>query len=784
MAGTGGPAPLTKLLASLDVDALSALLSVRPDAAAAPEPRTLGELAQRLDSDRSVHRAVGGLPLPALELAEVLQALGDGCTRTDLDDLLGVGVHVDREQLDGLLHELSTLALVWRQRELLRIPAALARFTDHPLGLGEPAQQLLAALTVDQLSRIGGYHGLTGQRRKTDWVAELVTSLGNPKRVSAALDGAPPGTAELADRLAWVSPRAHAPVRFVTEGMAPYGLRLPAELTWLVQRGLVLPTGWDGGQMPSEVALAVRGPDYYPQLRTELPVLHTVDAPTDPTPAAAAALVDTVAALLATLSHAPAQQLAAGGVGVRELRRLAKQLGSTETQVRLALELAAAAGLARAVPDGVLPTHAADRWLDADPGTRLAGLLTAWRRLGPVPTHHLNADGKALPALDGGYPHPGPTLRTDLLWLLAEQAPGTAVADLAELAHLLAWRYPLRYRTAETLDPYLRATCTEAGALGLVVDGALSALGRAAASDAPDDELAAIAATALPAPADRATFLPDLTAVVSGPPSAGLAGLLDEVADLENRDAASTWRLSPASVRRALDAGHTADGLLTKLAEVADRALPQPVEYLFRDAARRHGQLRVVPSACCLCTDDSALANELAHHRALGKLGLRQLSQTVLASSEPVEPTLRALRSAGYSPVRHSASGQTVIERTEAHRAPDLPGPRRAGPRPDPAGLARRLAGGATVPARSPSETERRVADGVDQLDRAQVRLLAHAIEQRTPVRIGYVSSSGGRTERVIEPIALFFDALQAWCRLREDERVFRLDRVQAVSPV
>jgi len=58
-------------------------------------------------------------------------------------------------------------------------------------------------------------------------------------------------------------------------------------------------------------------------------------------------------------------------------------------------------------------------------------------------------------------------------------------------------------------------------------------------------------------PQDRDTVLlqADLTAVVTGTPSAGLLELLDSAAGPESRSGAWTWRFSPASIRRALAAG-------------------------------------------------------------------------------------------------------------------------------------------------------------------------------------------------------------------------------------
>ncbi len=686
--------PLTKLLRELDAEALTALVTARPDTVAAPEPRSLDELAQRLSSSNSVRRALQQLPVPAIQLLEVLQALGDGCRRDQLERFLDV----EPETLDGLLATLSRLALAWPERDTVRITAALAHFTADPLALGSPAEALLTPLTVEQLRTISAEYRVPGQPRKAELVGALVEILSDPVRVRAALADAPPEVAEPAELLAWHGPRARGPIEAALWRYG-FGLQPDAVTGWLVTHGFVLPSGWNEGQMPREVALAIRGEDYHPPLHVDAPVLTTAARSGAPAPTAATSLVDGVRRLLVTLGVRPAQQLAAGGVGVRELRRLAKELGTTEGEVRLWLELAVSGGLARLHDSTVLPTPDADHWLATTPGAALAALHRAWRCIGPVPSHRVDGDGKLLPALDLSGASPiGPPLRRDVLTALAELPAGVAVTDLDSLIDLLAWRHPLRYVDAEVLGPYLVGTWTEAQRLGLVDDAALTALGRAAAAD-DHDELAALAEQLLPAPVEHATFLPDLTAIVSGPPSTALTGLLDAVADRESCDTASSWRLSPTSVRRALDAGHGADDLVRRLSEVADRALPQPVEYLITDSARRHGQLQVHPVACCVCTGDEALAAEISHHRQLAKLGMRRLAPTVLASAEPVERTLKLLRDAGYSPVRQSDTGETVVERVEPRRAPESGGRRvQRTPPPDPATVARKLAGGETEP--------------------------------------------------------------------------------------
>jgi len=51
-------------------------------------------------------------------------------------------------------------------------------------------------------------------------------------------------------------------------------------------------------------------------------------------------------------------------------------------------------------------------------------------------------------------------------------------------------------------------------------------------------------------------------------------------------------------------------------------------------------------------------------------------------------------------------------------------------------------------------------------------------------VTITYTSSTGGTTTRTISDIEMVNGLMYAWCHLREDERVFAVDRVQAVQPV
>ncbi|MGH4024109.1 MAG: hypothetical protein ACRDRV_05940, partial [Pseudonocardiaceae bacterium] len=243
---------LTALLRRMDADELAALLTVRADAAVAPEPRSVGELAMRLGNDHSVRSALYQLSVPQIELVEALQALGDDCSHAELEQLLGVGEHLHRVVLDELLDGLSRLALAWSDGAVLHLAPALEQMAADPLNLGQPAATLLNELTVGQLGQIAANYDIRGLRRKSDWVDALVAILSQPLELHRALATAPPGVEETVERLVWQSPRAHAPVQFALYGTHSYGL--PPAIMWLTQHGLLLPSGWDAGQMPREVA--------------------------------------------------------------------------------------------------------------------------------------------------------------------------------------------------------------------------------------------------------------------------------------------------------------------------------------------------------------------------------------------------------------------------------------------------------------------------------------------------------------------------------------------------
>ncbi|MET9882682.1 helicase-associated domain-containing protein [Streptomyces sp. NPDC006430] len=786
---------LAKWLGAQDAEQLTALLEERdlPLAAEYRQVTTLPELAEHLLSDESVGHGLmagtaGELALLASIAALALERHGPVEGESGSGPRYPWQQHrpvVPVEPADRLVAERDVLA--WfesgeerqraehtltrlRERALL-LPAPKGRLALPPLlhvraagfdGYGRTADRLLtSAYNAPEVKRIAANLFGEGAARTRDQAQEQITALlADPARVRALVAAAPARAQELLDHLVPGPPllRTHCFVsRYGSQYAGPDSKYVFREAgsgdegtDWLAARGLVLPVGLDLLELPYEVARALRDKGAAPSPRLE-PEPLTATAPLPPgwegeggTAAAGAAWRAEL--VLRALAAQPVAIRKAGGIAVRDTRRLAKAAGADEAGTRLWLDLAVNAGLAAPQDDEpapaargrrrdskapqpsarLLPSDRYDAWAAAPAAGKLLPLLAAWAVVPEVLSHWPDPDETPV-ALISPSDEDAVTLRTGVLRALATLPDGHGLTGdalgYAELLVLAAWFQPaLRghlagdgtgaLTVADELLDRLAATLAEAALLGVVAHGALTPVGRAlcrlleagaahhypAVPGAGADPAArgseglgedltlrpALAQavttlrealyTALPAPSVTARFQSDLTATVTGAPAPALADLLSAVGDIESEGHAVVWRITANSVRRALDAGWAADELLDRLAEVSERntPLPQPLAYTIKDTARTHGQLKVVRSACCIRSDDTALIAEVAQARGLTKLRLRRIAPTVLISTAPPEETLTTLRAAGYAPTQEAETGTTVLDRAPAERAPSL----------------------------------------------------------------------------------------------------------------
>ncbi|RVX39189.1 XPB/Ssl2-like helicase family protein [Nonomuraea polychroma] len=800
-------------LRTLDEDRLARILANRPDAIAAPWPRRLDTLAQRLGNGFAVMETLQRLPLPCLQLAEAALAL-----RAPTAEQLAAFVDAPADEVNRWLAHLYDHALAWPGDDgVIHLAEGVARWWAAPLGLGEPLDHYLNSWTIsnDALRALARNLGLPAQGHKRRTIARVAETLGDAARIKALTSGAPAGTAELLDRFAGEGPAL--PVdggRFVTPGTPE---------KWCADHGLLFRPSWHMAEIPREVAICLRGPGYHPPFLPAAPEVATI--PVDPEEVdhlmtlAAPHVVERCAALLDNTSKTPLPLLKTGGVGVREVRRVAKETGCDEDETRLLLEICAVARLLAwdEAAGGLVPTERFDRWRLDEGSARLRVLLSAWWRM----------ERSSLRKIDGKY---GTVLgdepagdavarvRRSVLSVLACLPAGAAFADRDSLIASVHWHAPL-------IDHQLLLDCAppvldEARLLGLVANDALTDLGRALAglTARPGDEndevvpvvehdpvLVEVSTRALASVRRSALFGPDLTAVVTGPPSAELAALLDRVAERESRGAASVWRFTAESVRRALDRGYDPDELLDELAAVG--AIPQPLEYLVRDTARRHGEVTVTTVGCVIQAGDPSLLAEIAAHRRLGRLGLRLLAPTVLVSAAGAERTLSALREAGYSPVPVSDTGEITIHRVRAAELAEredrdngklilLPGGQvaelpelhgldaleapahlLAEPPPDPQEHARRLIAASRAEADKSGRTWAIIGRMATRLPTAQQSLLGFVVDRG--VRAGITLTDG--LTATISHGELKGGALDAWCEEAGDYLEFPLAEIVEV---
>jgi Helicase conserved C-terminal domain len=526
----------------------------------------------------------------------------------------------------------------------------------------------------------------------------------------------------------------------------------------LLGRGLLLRVDAETVELPRQVGLALRGERPMGRVPVQPPDIgarHRGADVVDRTAGGAALdVLRRVEALIASWSRTPPPVLRSGGLGVRDLRRAAREMDIDEVTAALLVELAVAAELISetdSVTPEWVPTTNADVWAAGGPELRWSLFARTWLDLPRLPGLIGRKDdaGRPISALSEGVRRPlAPRDRRRVLSGLAELPPGTAPTSVAELSDLLTWRAPRR--GGRLRDEMAAWTLGEATVLGVVALDALSGPGRALLT-APSELVRALRAT-LPEPVDHVLLQADLTAVAPGPLEAALARELDLMADVESAGGATVYRFTEASVRRALDAGRSAADLHALLAKRSATPVPQGLTYLVDDVARRHGRLRGGAAASFLRSDDELLITEVVAHPHTAGLELRRIAPTVLVSPLPLVDLLDGLREAGFSPAAEDTGG-AVLDLSDRGRrtAPRRRALSRTGPpEPDPEQLAalvsRMRAGDALAGVR-------RAAPAPATTNGGTLDLLRSAAAAGRSVWIGFVDGHGVAGERVLEPM-------------------------------
>lgn len=753
--------PLGSWLADLPDEGLIRLLELRPDLAQ-PPPGSIAALAARAQARQSVRAATDELDFLRLAVIDALLVLDADAAAVPVVDLLTlIGERAPAEAVHEALADLIERALCWGSHQpggVLRVAAeAGAGLPWHP---GQVTQEDPA----------------------TEHIAGAIAELDGPQRdlLDKLLAGSPIGRTRDA---APGAPPEHPVPRLLAAGL----LRRIDDETVILPRlvGQML-----RGEQPGPTAL--RAPD---------PVVSQTTA-ADVDAAAAGAVIDLLReldVLLAGLGDAPAPELRTGGLGVREVKRLAKTTGIDETRLGLLLEVAATARLiASDYPDPTTvdqrewpdaegpywaPTALADRFAERPTAERWQLLAATWLELPARPglIGSRGADGKPRAALSTPlFSTAAPLDRRLLLNMLADLPVGAGV-DAVSASQALVWRRP---RWANRLQPGpVGELLDEAHALGVLGRGAISSPGRALLAGGSDGtaEPAALAAVsamtkALPEPIDHFLVQADLTVVVPGPLKRELAEELDVVATVESAGAAMVYRVSEQTIRAALDVGRTGAGLHAFFGRHSKTPVPQGLTYLIDDVARRHGQLRIGMAASFVRCEDPALLAQAVAVPAAEALGLRVLAPTVAVAQAPIADVLAALRDAGFAPAAEDASGTIVDIRPRGVRVP-TPAERRGH---------RAVAGPSGESLTSLVRVLRTVTsapfDNIRLEPVTAMILLKRAAAEGSTVLIGYVDAAGVATQREVSPVLVRGGQLVAFDSTSGQMREFTIHRITTIS--
>ncbi|MFF4385230.1 helicase-associated domain-containing protein [Streptomyces sp. NPDC001552] len=789
------PRSLAEALRARDDAALAALLRARPDLLG-PVPGDVTQLATRAGTRASVVRALDRLDRFALQTAEALAVGPDPCPYAVLEGLLTGGEDERaRAALPDALATLRDQALVWGDEDRLRLVRtarellAPSASRPSPTGLGPTVAEATAGMSPTRVQEIVAAVGLPATHDPVSAVTALTGLFTDPERMSALLDEAPAEAHQVLGRLVWGPPYGE-----VTPNPTP-------PVRWLRDRGLLLPATARTVVLPREVALHLRGGLAH---RDTAPVAPPVPAHREHRPqlvdanaaGQALAALATVEDLVKSWEYAGPPVLRAGGLSVRDLKRTAAALDTTEQQAAFWAELAYATGLLASdgeADERYAPTPAFDDWLELPPAERWSQLAAAWlpaTRTAPL-VGEQDTKGRTLSALGPELDRSAaPEVRRRVLELLGELPEG-ASPDPETLLARLAWERPVR-GASDLRARLAHWALAEAEVLGVTGRGALSGPGRALLEHR---DPAPLLAPLLPEPVDHVLLQADLTAVAPGPLLRPLGDTLAVLADVESKGGATVYRFTPGSVRRALDAGHAAADLHAFLKEHSRTPVPQPLAYLIDDVARRHGHLRVgAASSYVRCDDDAMLGEILADKRSAG-LGLRRLAPTVLAAQADPTVLLEGLRAMGYAPAAESRTGDVLVARADARRTQvrSAPVPVPEGPPvPDRTLLAaavRAIRAGdvAATAVRKEPATASAAGTGVPgELPRTSAAETLATVQAAaltgSAVWIGYVNAEGAASQRVIAPVRVEGGFVTGYDHTADEVRTYALHRITGVA--
>ena len=722
-------------LRSVDDAALLNLFTARPDLVT-PVPPDIASLAVRACSAPSLARAIDSLNQWQFQVLEAAASLNEPFSEKSVVSL------TDKEAKAALEH-LVIVGLVYPSEDGMRLPTQLRDVIGtEPAGLG-PAS--MAKLKLSEL------------------------------------EDAPADAKKVLERLVWGPPRGSVG-----------DIKNPGPgVTWLLEKKFLVPLDQRTVILPREVAIALRGGKIHKERCIKQPVLSGSKRDERQVNLAAIANVSTVLRwveeLLNFWADEPADALRAGGLGVRDLKIISTHLGVDESCTAFVAELAYLASLISFdADDRILPSSKFDIWLMQTPADRWQMLASQWLITSRVSGLVGRVEAKNVAALGPELDRVNAARVRGLTLELLRENHGIS-PEWNSFKEVLSWRAPLR-RNSSLQDELAEWTLREAEWLGITGQGALSKFG---AQFLDGDDLSSINED-LPKTVDHILIQSDNTAIAPGPLEHEISQALAMMAEIESRGGATVYRFTESTIRRALDHGKTGDEIKTFLTKTSKTPMPQPLEYLIADVAKKHGKLRVGNTSSFIRCEDTALISQIMNDKKLEILALRRIAPEVVICDMDATDAMRVLRECGYLPAGESANGM-ILTGPKTNRALTKPRPPRVIGEveiPDTESLKTAIRALRTGEKSTYRQTRLRqvASEALGQLPRTTanetMEILNQFIIDEKTLSIGYADNNGGVTHRIIDPIRISAGALIARDHATGEVQSFRIPRITGVAPL
>ena len=722
-------------LRALDDAALISMFNHRPDLVT-PVPPDMASLAVRASSAPSLARAVDALNKWQLQVLEVCAILPEPFSEKDVTALTEKSALF---VIPGLIER----GLLYTDKDGLRTPTTLKEVLGNEIaGLGPASMSKLKLKKLDEV---------------------------------------PAPSKKVLDAMVWGPPRgAIADIKKPSVGVQ-----------WLLEEGFIIPFNQQTVVLPREVAIYLRGNTVHRELETSQPSVTGSKRDMRNVHLAAIANITTflrwTEEVLNFWAQEPATALRSGGLGVRDLKELSLHLGVDESCTAFVAEVAYLSGLLTIDPDDkILPTHQFDIWLTQNASVKWQLLASAWLSTSRVSGLVGKEGSKNVAPLGPELDRSSATTTRRLTLTLLQENSQIAV-DIDSLFAAATWLAPAK-RAGGLQKDYILWAMREAEWLGITGQGVLSSYGADFLTGGDSTSVD----TDLPKAVDHILIQSDNTAIAPGPLEHEVAQELALIADVESRGGATVFRFSEGSIRRGFDHGRTGEEIAKFLAKTSKTPMPQPLEYLIADVAKKHGKLRVGNTASFIRCEDSALITQILGDKRLDVLGLRKIAPEVLICGNDETEAINILRSCGYLPADEDSRGLLLsgprIQRAQTKARP----PRIIGEyeRPDEIqieGALRALRTGEKS-SRKQSTMRNIATEALGSLPRSTanetLELLSDYLQNQPTksLSIGYADNNGLVSHRIIDPLKLSAGSLVARDHATGEVQTFRIARITGVA--